>query len=57
MSRHNSMAIIISAALGGSSGEKRPPRVGDPGVRDLAEGHGDIHSAVAAINMALRGGG
>lgn len=51
--QHNSLATIISAALGGS---KEAPKKGfdKSQYKDLAEGHSTVESAIAAINSALR---
>ena len=52
MSHHNSFVMIVNAALGDgkSSG---PPTPGQNGYKNMAEGHGDVESAVAAINAAM----
>lgn len=54
LAQHNSMVMIANAAVGGGGKDKAPPKVGDPDVVDLAAGHENIESAVAAINAALR---
>ena len=52
LSQHNSLVSIMNAALG--DGKSRGPITPhQPGVRNLAEGHTDVESAVAAINAAL----
>lgn len=51
MSHHNSMALLLNAALG--SGKPKPPTVHDPNVKNLAEGHGSVEDAVRAINQAM----
>jgi hypothetical protein len=53
LSQHNSLALIISAALGGE--KKTQPKGFDRSeYKDLSEGHDSVESAVAAINAALR---
>jgi hypothetical protein len=56
MTNYNSLVMVANQALGGgsSSGKSPPPKTSDPDVKDLAAGHGDIHSAVNALNMAMR---
>lgn len=51
LSQHNSLVGVVNAALGG---EKKSSSSGPPGgYKDLAEGHTDVDSAVAAINKAF----
>jgi hypothetical protein len=52
MSQHNSMVLIINAALGGESSEPRKGAL-PPGARDLGAGHNSVEDAVAAITAAM----
>lgn len=53
LAQHNSLAMVVSAALGGKKGAAPPPRVGDPGVKELGKGAGSLEEAVAMINAGL----
>lgn len=48
MCQHNSLVMTVNAALGGETkGAPKGP------VRNLADGHGSVDDAVAAINAAM----
>jgi hypothetical protein len=53
MAQHNSLVTVVNAALGDGKSSGGAPTVHDSNVKNLAEGHGDVDSAVAAINAAL----
>lgn len=55
MSQHNSFVMIVNAALGSGSKDSgaKPPKIGDPGVKDLGAGHATPEAAAAAINAAM----
>jgi hypothetical protein len=54
IAQHNSFFMVAQAALVGGDKNAPPPKPGDPGVKDLAAGHGSVEDAVAAINQAMR---
>ena len=46
--------MVVNAALGGGTkGDGKPPKIGDPGVKDLAAGHATAEAAMNAINAAM----
>ena len=54
ISIHNGFFMVAQAALGSGDKDAPPPKPGDPGVKNLAEGHATVEDAVAAINAAMR---
>lgn len=55
LTTHAALVSVMSAVFpgDGKKGGSGPPRP-DPNRKDLAAGHGDVESAVAAINAAFR---
>jgi hypothetical protein len=51
---HNAFAAVAQAALGPADKNTPAPKVGQEGVKNLADGHGSVEEAVAAINRAMR---
>ena len=54
LSQHHSIVQIMNAVMGGKSEGGSAPPGKDPNRIDLAAGHSDVHSAIAAINRGLR---